>query len=131
MPPAFVLSQDQTLKLCHSYLQNRTKIPQPTNNQTPGADYLHLSNVMDTKDMQNNRLDLNYASEPEAPKTQTPSPTCPFIYKPTMSKNRATSAAPPLPIRIPNRRGKRPSSVTAETVNPYLVAGAEIGRAHV
>src|SRR3990167_4845615 len=58
MPPAFVLSQDQTLKLCHDHQRHRAKTPPTANNRTPGADYLHLSNVMDTKDMQNNRPDF-------------------------------------------------------------------------
>jgi hypothetical protein len=34
---------------------------------------------MDTKDMYDIRLALNCAIEPEAPKAQAPSPTCPFI----------------------------------------------------
>jgi hypothetical protein len=34
---------------------------------------------MDTKDICSYRLALNYVIEPEAPKTQAPSPTCPFI----------------------------------------------------
>jgi hypothetical protein len=34
---------------------------------------------MDTKDICSYRLALNYAIEPEAPKAQAPSPTCPFI----------------------------------------------------
>jgi hypothetical protein len=34
---------------------------------------------MDTKDMYDIRLALNYAIEPEAPKAQAPSSTCPFI----------------------------------------------------
>ena len=53
---------------------------------------------MDTKDIQATDLSLNYALEPEAPKTQTPSPTCPFIkhhnVKELPSKTRHTDKKP-------------------------------------
>ncbi len=40
---------------------------------------LHLSNVMDTKDMLWLRPNLSYAARPKDPSAQAPSPTCPFI----------------------------------------------------
>ena len=78
MPPAFVLSQDQTLKLCHKHLERQVK---PNQFQT-----FELQEPMPAFVKRNgyeghacNRLALNYVIEPEAPKTQAPSPTCPFI----------------------------------------------------
>jgi hypothetical protein len=56
--------------------QSKPRHPQTSELQEPMP---ALSNVMDTKDICSNRLALNYVIEPEAPKTQAPSPTCPFI----------------------------------------------------
>jgi hypothetical protein len=51
MPPAFVLSQDQTLKFVSQYKTARRKTPANRIASNFGSRYLHLSNVMDTKDI--------------------------------------------------------------------------------
>ena len=78
MPPAFVLSQDQTLKFVSRTFTARAETRQP---QTPNfrSRYLHFSNVMDTKDMfiQGKRGAhqgcgigiINRYTEPEDPRT--------------------------------------------------------------
>ena len=87
MPPAFVLSQDQTLKFCHNTLQHE---PKPADRKTSnfGSRYLHLSNVMDTKDMS----DIGLVTGVRGPKTLDTGRRRPHVpsSKLTMSKSRQT-----------------------------------------
>ena len=93
MPPAFVLSQDQTLKFVSQYYGTKAK-PQPTAISNFGSRYLHLSNVMDTKDMYDIGL-INRYPEPEDPQTGRRRPHVPSsktnnVKEPTDKLKRTT-----------------------------------------
>ena len=99
MPPAFVLSQDQTLKLCHIHQwHGRNRKPQTHEIQEPIP---ALSNVMDTKDMHGNDL-INRYPEPKYPRTGRRRPHVPSS-KSTMSKshrqNKADNQRTPFLVR--------------------------------
>ncbi|KAF1855514.1 hypothetical protein Lal_00008051 [Lupinus albus] len=73
MPPAFVLSQDQTLKLCHNTIQ--TAKAQSRQHRTSGADTCTVKRNGYEGHIRHRLLPR---PEPEAP-SRAPSPTCPFI----------------------------------------------------
>ena len=96
--------------------------------------YLHLSNVMDTKDISGNDLNNPY-TEPEAPRMGRRRPHVPSS-KPTMSKNNQTNQADNQPVPLftsgdlmsvycwrpdqsisASRPVKRPLSPTPDSVN--------------
>ena len=128
MPPAFVLSQDQTLKLMS---ENR-----PANRSKPGqgASYLHnVTNVTSTSHIRRRgadevcgtlrHIDSLVSRLPALVAGDVaPPPTCPFI-QPTMRKSETTS--PPL-LRsgknrtgFPVRPGARPAGLSSATGAAY------------
>ncbi|CDO34083.1 hypothetical protein SPHV1_1020006 [Novosphingobium sp. KN65.2] len=79
MPPAFVLSQDQTLKFVSHNQQHKDIKPSPTARYELREPIPALVKRNGYEGHIRHRLALNCVTEPEAPKTQAPSPTCPFI----------------------------------------------------
>jgi hypothetical protein len=95
MPPAFVLSQDQTLKFVSRH--HGTSFHPPTAAPNFRSRYLHLSNVMDTKDMYKAST-FQPVTGAQRPPDRAPSPTCPFIktnnVKDPTDKHRRTTITP-------------------------------------
>ena len=111
MPPAFVLSQDQTLKLMSQY--NGTGDNSSANRHIELREPIPaLVKRMDTKDMYDIGLLTGYCS----PKTRRPGAVAHMSLhlKPTMSKNHQTTTTPAKPAQ----RQKQPDNNPSRFSNP-------------
>jgi hypothetical protein len=116
MPPAFVLSQDQTLKLTaqnHNAKEPQrhrrtTPTPQPQD-KTSRPTLTHLKPTQKLKNMQASTP--NHTTKQRSPK---PPPTHPFLKHPTMSKSDEERRRTVSPTR---RRGSRGIRMWQERVN--------------